>query len=252
MSDIPKISFNLEYRSTQDDAWYTSGVILDHHNQLLRVKFKEFPEIQHDEVFSVSDFSSSDDVDEFRRRFRAETVPVEDNECTKVIEGMTVCAAYTEDGICRYFDAIVDAVYYKEHTHEKCVCNYLLVWQHGPGENNISATKLEDIYIIMTYAVDPTVAEFIKLVKDKLRGASSQFSLIPKSSSFSKKSSSSGTFNMSQARISLMRGPVLMLDILKVKTTFCSLCLLTNNDYDIITYLELFLTDREEKVLPPV
>lgn len=161
------VSYNLDYRSKKDDAWYTSAVVLEDGKQL-RVKFRDFVDSYFDEVFSIADFSTKSDLQEFIRRFRCASVPIEDNECSRVIADMVVCATYKGDGSVRFFDAIVDAVHYKEHTPEKCLCTYLLVWQHGPEEGNITANSIEDICLIMPGAVDPKVTDFAKLVKEKL------------------------------------------------------------------------------------
>ncbi|KVI03164.1 hypothetical protein Ccrd_018541 [Cynara cardunculus var. scolymus] len=59
-------------------------------------------------------------------------------------------------------------VHYKKHTPEKCLCTYLLVWQHGPEKGNIIATSIKDICLIMLGVVDPKVTDFAKIVKEKL------------------------------------------------------------------------------------
>ncbi|XP_024965369.1 uncharacterized protein LOC112505687 isoform X2 [Cynara cardunculus var. scolymus] len=161
------VSNYLEYRSKKDEAWYTSAVVLEDGKQL-RVKFRDFVHSYYDEVFSVADFSTKSELQEFLHRFRRLSEPIEDNECSRVIADMMVCATYKGDGSVRFFDAIVDSVHYKEHTPEKCLCTYLLVWQHGPEEGNITATSIEDICLIMPGAVDPKVTDFAKIVKEKL------------------------------------------------------------------------------------
>ncbi|XP_023752139.1 uncharacterized protein LOC111900488 [Lactuca sativa] len=181
----------LDFRSKKDDAWYACGVVLD--GKKLRVKFKDFVESFHDEVFSIADFSTHREIEQFLLRFRPTSMPIEENECSKVIEGMMVSATYTRDGLVRFFDAIVDAVNYKEHTPGKCICTYLLFWQHGPAEGNITAASIDDICLIMSGAIDPRVTEFAKLVREKLRGASSQSSFTSKAPFLSKKTSSNQT-----------------------------------------------------------
>ncbi|KAI3509660.1 hypothetical protein L1887_25109 [Cichorium endivia] len=183
-SDDGKVSYNLDYRS-KDDAWYTSGVILED-GQRLRVKLEGFGS-SYDEVFSIANFSTHHEIEEFLRRFRPVSVPVELGECSSVIQGMLICAKYTNDGSLRYFDAIVDAVYHKEHTPEKCLCNFLLFWQHGPDDGNITAGSIDDICHIMSGPLDHRVTYFVKLVREKLRGASSQSSVISKTPFLSRK-----------------------------------------------------------------
>ncbi|XP_023752138.1 uncharacterized protein LOC111900487 [Lactuca sativa] len=189
-----KVIYNLDYRSKNDDAWYTSGVVLEN-GKRLRVKLEDFKSGDADEVFSMGNFSKHDELEEFLRRFRPVSVPVEENECSTVVEGMTVCATYKGDGSVRYFDAIVDGVCYKEHKPEKCVCTYLLCWKHGPGEGTVTAENIVDVCFIKSGAPDPRVTDFAKLVMEKL---SSQSSLIPKTPFLSRKTSSNQTFNKLQ------------------------------------------------------
>lgn len=190
-------SYDMEYRSKADDAWYNVCLVLEGGNRL-RVEFENFSE-SLDEVFSIDDFSALNEIDEFMRRFRLSSYGVEDNECSRVIEGMMVCAEYTGDGKRRFFDAIVDSVRYKEHTPEKCLCTYLLFWQHGPEEGNITATKLHDIFLIKRAAVYPTLADFTKLLKEKLtRPATSEFILTPKRSFLSTTTNSNKNTSKSQ------------------------------------------------------
>lgn len=75
-----------------------------------------------------------------------------------------------------------------------------MLWQNGPGKDYTTATRLKDIYLIKTGSVDPVVFEFVKRVKEKLRGGSSQFTLSPKAPFLSKKTNSNGTSDKSQVR----------------------------------------------------
>ncbi|KAJ9560723.1 hypothetical protein OSB04_005883 [Centaurea solstitialis] len=194
VSGDDNVSYNLDYRSKKDEAWYTAAVLLedDGKGKQLRVKFRDFEDSCFDEVFSIADFSTKSELQEFLPRFRRVSVPIEDNECSRVISGMIVCATYKGDGSVRFFDAIVDDVRYKEHTPEKCLCTYLLVWQHGPAEGNITATSIEDICLIVPGAVDPQVIDFAKIVKKKL-------GLVYKRPFLSRKTSSDETLDELQA-----------------------------------------------------
>ncbi|KAI3695356.1 hypothetical protein L1987_78352 [Smallanthus sonchifolius] len=126
------VDYNLEYRSKKDETWYTCGVVLEDGKQLC-VMFKDFIQSYFDEVYSIADFWTHHEIEQFLKRFRPVSGMIEDNECSRVIEGMKVCAMYKGADEVLYFDAIVDAVHHKEHTPEKCLCTYLLFWQHGPG-----------------------------------------------------------------------------------------------------------------------
>ncbi|KAK9075524.1 hypothetical protein SSX86_003848 [Deinandra increscens subsp. villosa] len=172
MANFNGVDFNLEYRS-RDDAWYTCGVVLEDGKQL-RVKFQDFIESHFDEVFSIADLSTHHEIEQLIRKFRPVSVPLEDNECSKVIEGMKVCAIYRRGEEVLYFDAIVDDVHYIEHTPEKCLCTYLLFWQNGPGKGNITATTLEDICLIMDGAIHPKVSDFVNFAKQKLKISSNE------------------------------------------------------------------------------
>ncbi|KAI3786411.1 hypothetical protein L1987_40063 [Smallanthus sonchifolius] len=167
------VDYNLEYRSKKDEAWYTCGVVLEDGKQL-RVKFRDFIQSYFDEVYSIANFLTHHEIEQFLKRFRPVSELIEYNECSRVIEGMKVCAMYKGADEVLYFDAIVDAVHHKEHTPEKCLCTYLLFWQHGHGEGNMTATTLEDIYLIMHGAIHPKIAEFTNLVKQQLEGVSLQ------------------------------------------------------------------------------
>ncbi|KAI7731217.1 hypothetical protein M8C21_030817 [Ambrosia artemisiifolia] len=204
------INYNLEFRSTKDDGWYTSGVLLDHPNRL-RVKFKHLDHISNDEVFSVSDFSSNDDVSNFISRFRPESDPVgnnnnnnnNNNSCSSVSEGLMVSVKCPGGNHLRKFDAIVEAVFKKKHSPEKCLCTCLLFWQHGPKEGHTTSANLCDVNLIMSGSIDPIVVNFTKLVKEKVNRPSSEFTQIPKNPYLSKGTSSNETITKAQASFSV-------------------------------------------------
>ncbi|XP_076928654.1 uncharacterized protein LOC143592670 [Bidens hawaiensis] len=165
------INDGVEYRP-DDEAWYTCRVDLEDGNQLLRVKFQSFYSLS-DEVFTIADFSTHRQIQQFLRKFRPVSEPIDDNECSRLTQGMPVCAVYrgTQKPL-RYYDAIVDAVHYKEHSPEMCLCSYSLSWQHGPGKGSVTETTIEDICLITRGEKHPKVAEFTDLVKQKLKEAS--------------------------------------------------------------------------------
>ncbi|RXI01474.1 hypothetical protein DVH24_014823 [Malus domestica] len=66
----------VEFRSGLDAPWYDGKDGCDR----LRVKFVGYGD-DHDEVYEVSELSSFNDIDEFRRRFRQVSVQVQDTEC---------------------------------------------------------------------------------------------------------------------------------------------------------------------------
>ncbi|XP_076928644.1 protein SAWADEE HOMEODOMAIN HOMOLOG 1-like isoform X1 [Bidens hawaiensis] len=167
LDDI-EVDYDLEYLTNKDAAWFTCAVVLEDQNHL-RVKFEGFAHSFHDEVFSVTDFSTHRDIEQLIHKFRPVSKPVEDNECSRLTEGMLVCAIYRRHDEVLYYDAIVDAVLYVEHTPEKCVCSYLLCWQHGPGEGTLTKASIEDICFIVDGDIHPKIAEFANLVKQQLK-----------------------------------------------------------------------------------
>jgi hypothetical protein len=89
----------LEFRSVADDAWYYARVGLE--GEVLRVKFLGFSE-EDDEVFRASDFKSRREVEEFKDRFRAASVQLQDSACSEVS---------FHDNDVRFYDAVVDGVH---------------------------------------------------------------------------------------------------------------------------------------------
>lgn len=79
----------------------------------------------------------------------------------------------------------------------------MLHWQHGPAVGNLTAATLEEIYLIKPGLIDPAVDKFTKFVKEKLKGGSSEFTLIPKMPFLSPRISSNETMSKSQAYFSV-------------------------------------------------
>lgn len=105
-------AFNLEYKD-EDDAWYTAKVVLcEGHGDVetsLIVKLQGFTEANV--KYTVGQFQTLAEVEEFVKRFRPLSVQLQDRECSKVTEGIKVCAALScRDNDLRYFDAVVEAV----------------------------------------------------------------------------------------------------------------------------------------------
>ncbi|KAF7140481.1 hypothetical protein RHSIM_Rhsim06G0177900 [Rhododendron simsii] len=165
--------YDLEFRSSVDDAWYTARVVLEAPDTLV-VKFLDFYE-WNDERFSAGDFRSAEAVDEFLGRVRPLSQQLQDNQCSRVIEGMTVCASFSfvTDEI-KFYDAVVEAVHYVEHSfakeEEECLCSFLLFWQHGPNEGNVTSGSIADITLIQHFSqLHSTLASFVKMAKEKVR-----------------------------------------------------------------------------------
>lgn len=162
----------LEFRNPEDDAWYCVQLVLL--NETLHVKYPEFPD-DHDVDFHAADFTTSDDISKFRRRFRPLSLQLEASDCSTVEEGMGVCAL-SVSVLChddlRFYDAIVEAVKREEHTivdgAENCSCTVVLSWLHGPKAGTLTAAKVEDLCPIQSHKqLDPRVSCFLELAKWK-------------------------------------------------------------------------------------
>ncbi|KAK4285131.1 hypothetical protein QN277_001872 [Acacia crassicarpa] len=166
--DPPK--FNVEFRSQDDEAWYSVRVVLE--REVLRIKFLNFGD-SHDKVFEAQGFSSLTELEEFKKRFRPVSSQLQDDECRSVRAGTTVCACYRyspED--IRFYDANVLAVQQKEHSfnegQEECLCTFALLWLHGPSAGIYSNATVADICKIQpTSGLDPVVASFLKMAREK-------------------------------------------------------------------------------------
>ncbi|XP_052177976.1 uncharacterized protein LOC127791866 isoform X3 [Diospyros lotus] len=168
-------TYELEFRSTVDDAWYSVRVVLD--DDTLVVNFLNFSEA-HDERFRAGDFETAKAVDEFVERFRPVSQQLQDSQCSSVIEGMTVCAsfAFGQDDV-RFYDAVVEDVQYVEHSfakgEEECLCNFILFWHHGPNEGNKMPATVTNICLLQPFAqIDSRVVSFSKMAKEKFVTAS--------------------------------------------------------------------------------
>lgn len=173
--------FDLEFRCAEDDAWYSVRSILS--GDTLTIQFENFPEI----AFSTGDFDSFEKIDEFTQRVRPVSTQLQDSECYKIKEGMRVCACSSwRDDDLRYYDAIVEAIEYKDHLFEKaeeeCLCTFVLSWLHGPNGGTMSSSGVASICIVNTDApLNSTILTFSKLVKENIKRASLQSNSVSKS-----------------------------------------------------------------------
>ncbi|KAL8144813.1 hypothetical protein AgCh_003142 [Apium graveolens] len=174
-------TFDLEFRCADDDAWYSVRSVLSY--DTLTIQFENFPE----RSYTVSDFDSVEKIDEFAQRVRPVSTQLQDFECYKIKEGMRVCASlsWREDDL-RYYDAVVEAIDYKDHLFEKaeeeCLCTFVLSWLHGPNAGNMSSSGVASICIVNSDSpLNSTISTFSKLVKENIKRASLQFSSVSKS-----------------------------------------------------------------------
>ena len=98
----------LEFRAEGDDAWYS--VLVAAQGERLTVKYVGFSD-NLDEVFEASRFESFEELKEFEGRFRPVSVQLQDEECSKAVEGLPVCASHSFNGFdLRFYDAVIEHV----------------------------------------------------------------------------------------------------------------------------------------------
>ncbi|XP_054814912.1 uncharacterized protein LOC129315320 isoform X1 [Prosopis cineraria] len=173
------LKYNVEFKSHDDDAWYSVRAVLERED-VLRIKFQNFGD-SHDKVFQAQCFNSLEEVEEFKKRFRPVSLQLQDDECRTVIPGTTVCACYrycNED--VRFYDATVFVVQEKAHSfngEEECLCTFSLLWLHGPVVGIYSNASVADICKIQpTSGLDPVVASFLKTTRDRTEVTSNSIS----------------------------------------------------------------------------
>ncbi|KAJ9169918.1 hypothetical protein P3X46_018061 [Hevea brasiliensis] len=222
--------YDVEYRSKTDDAWYSVRTLLS--GEKLTVKYYNFCDV-YDDVFEPQDFKTVEEIEEFKKRFRSLSVQLQDSECRKVAEGTVVCVShFFSDFDVRFYDAVVDGVIYKDHSfvngEERCMCTFVVIWEHGPIFGCLANKKVENICVIQSNTqLDPKVAKFSKIVMDRLESAAYEPNL-PSScgtphediASLPVKLDSTFSHRFSQASVSCIRCSGIYL--WKPKTTFTS------------------------------
>ncbi|KAE8651356.1 uncharacterized protein LOC101219940 [Cucumis sativus] len=163
-------SGDLEFLS-DDDAWYNATVKLE--GDVLRVSHCEFSK-EHDNVFDADHFQSLLELSVFEARFRPLSRQLQDYECPNVHPGMPVCASYSSraDDV-RFYDARLEGVDYLEHSYangeEECLCNFILLWQHGPNSGNLTIASIANMCQIQFDKINDTVlATFFRNVREKI------------------------------------------------------------------------------------
>ncbi|WJZ99760.1 hypothetical protein VitviT2T_018177 [Vitis vinifera] len=163
--------FALEFRG-EDDAWYAVRLVL--RGETLTVEYEDFSS-DYSDVFKAGEFTTLADVESFGRRFRRVSLQLQDSQCGKVIQCMTVCAshAFNDDDV-RFYDAVVEEVENNEHSfedgEEECFCNFILFWKDGPNAGNLTSARVENICLIQhSDLTDPTLASFMKKSREKIK-----------------------------------------------------------------------------------
>ncbi|KAL2474457.1 SAWADEE domain-containing protein [Abeliophyllum distichum] len=176
--------YDLEYRY-MDDAWYTVKAVVANGGETLTVKYQGFLDYS-DTTFRADQFATVEDIDELINRFRPVSRQVQDDECDKITEGMTVCASYSfHEEDLRYFDAIVEAVHCEKHSfssgEEECLCSFVLLWQHGPNSGNLTLANIASICLIQqAIQVDPRILCFLTVARERIGNKLTKLTEIPK------------------------------------------------------------------------
>ncbi|KAL5537695.1 hypothetical protein UlMin_042906 [Ulmus minor] len=163
----------VEFRTFTDDAWYSVRLLVEEAGATIRVKFCGFND-DNDNVFHVDDFRNVEDLDGFASRFRPLSLQLQDSECSKVVNGLLVCAShYFNQDDLRFFDAVVEGVDRQEHSfeegEEECTCSYILSWLHGPNTGKYTAEDIGHICRVQFgQELNPIVASFLSKGRKKL------------------------------------------------------------------------------------
>ncbi|XP_026416068.1 uncharacterized protein LOC113311445 [Papaver somniferum] len=101
----------LDFRSTHDDAWYSVvKLVLSKRNTILTVKFANFDE-DKDEGFSVDEFKTVKELDDFVNRFRPACVLLQDEDCYDLRRGSDVCALIVQgDEEHKFYNGVIESV----------------------------------------------------------------------------------------------------------------------------------------------
>ncbi|KAH6829321.1 hypothetical protein C2S53_011545 [Perilla frutescens var. hirtella] len=166
--------YDLEYRATEDDAWYSVCVVLDAGAETLSVKYMCAPEV-YEVVFSAGDFETEARLEELVGRFRPVSRQLQDCECLRLSIGKSVCAGHRiGDNDLRFYDAVVDAVENRPHSfaggEEECLCTFVLYWQHGRVRGTLTSVNIASICVLEPATqIDPRICAFAKMAKKKIK-----------------------------------------------------------------------------------
>ncbi|KAF6153811.1 hypothetical protein GIB67_001044 [Kingdonia uniflora] len=156
----------------KDKAWYSIDLALQH--ETLVVKYVHFDE-DFDDHFNPKDFKNLEELEEFKERFRSNALQMQDHQCKKVLEGMSVCAShvYIDDEI-KFYDAVIDSRTYNSHKRskgkEECRCSFTVLWQEGLHAGTKTVTTVEHICLPQPGDAlqNQALAAFFKICREKL------------------------------------------------------------------------------------
>ncbi|RVX08150.1 hypothetical protein CK203_017755 [Vitis vinifera] len=135
-STLSSQQFPLEFQA-DDDAWYAIRLLL--HGKTLIIKYERFS-ADYDDFFKAAEFMNLDDVESFGWRFRKRMIFA---STTPLWKRYNIKSTNFESG------------------EEKCLCNFILNWQHGPNVGNLTSATVGHICLIQhSTGIDPKVASF--------------------------------------------------------------------------------------------
>ncbi|KAI3841643.1 hypothetical protein MKX03_027504 [Papaver bracteatum] len=170
-----KTNRNLDFRSTKDEAWYTVGkVSISKTKNILTVRFAGFDK-EDDEKFSVKDFKTVKELDDFLNRFRPACVQLQDKDCAALSRGFEVCALLDlgeEDK--KFYDGKIESISRKRHRRkggvETCSCAFVVGWSEGPKASSTQQMGIEGICKLEQGSplFDQALAYFVKMSSKQL------------------------------------------------------------------------------------
>ncbi|KAI3840722.1 hypothetical protein MKX03_010966 [Papaver bracteatum] len=136
----------LDFRS-KDNAWYTVEKLeLDKEKHTLTVSFVGFSD---KEVFSVTTFNTTRELDRFSKRFRPACLQLQDEECKGMKAGSEVCALLKIGKTQKFYNGLLKSVNPKPHKHIKgedtCFCVFEVVWSEGPRRCHADKMGIEAV-----------------------------------------------------------------------------------------------------------
>ncbi|KAI3942204.1 hypothetical protein MKW98_003803 [Papaver atlanticum] len=165
----------LDFRSTHDDAWYSVGkLVLSKRNTILTVKFADFDE-DKDEGFSVDEFKTVEELDDFVNRFRPACVQLQDEECYDWRRGSNVCALLVQDDEeHKFYNGVIESIDREPHTQkggeESCSCASVVGWLEGPNANCTEQMGIERMCKLQpgSSLFDQALVCFVKMSRAQL------------------------------------------------------------------------------------
>ncbi|KAI3976116.1 hypothetical protein MKX01_006632 [Papaver californicum] len=172
----------LDFRSFSDDSWYTiRPLVLD--KETLVVNYWDFTEEETDEYYFVQDFTTLEQVENFKMRFRPACLQLQDKECKDVKMMMNVCSSFVQgDEDIKFYNGVIDSINRKPHPREGrkeiCQCSFVIAWLHGPMAGTKESMGIERICKLIsgTPLIDLKLANFLSMSEAQLKLPTKKYS----------------------------------------------------------------------------